>query len=102
MARLKQPITVTISLHEHPGFRPKPAPDGYLAVMKQLQVKPENTIILEDSQLGIDSARAAGTFVICTTEFHPPNYHPAGADLYVANLAELLQQLPIKVLPGTD
>lgn len=93
MARLKQPIPLRISLHEHPELKPKPAPDGYLEAMRQLQVKPKNTIILEDSQLGIDSAKAAGAYTICLTEHHPKNYHPTGADLYVKNLKELLVYL---------
>lgn len=93
LKRLPQTFAAVLSLHDHPRCRSKPAPDGYLAVMKQLQVKPENAIILEDSQLGIDSAKAAGALVICTTEFHPKNYRPTGADLYVKNIQELLTKL---------
>ena len=80
-------------VHDRPEIKPNPAPDGYLKAMKQLEVKPENTMILEDSQLGIDSAKAAGAFAICLTELHPQNYHPAGADLYVKNIPELLTYL---------
>ena len=91
--RLKHQILLTISLHERPDLKPKPAPDGYLAAIKQLEVKPGNTIILEDSQAGIDSAKSAGAFTICLTQHHPKNYHPAGADLYVKNIPELLTYL---------
>lgn len=93
MARLKYPIATIISLHEHPELKPKPAPDGYLAVMKQLGVKAKESIILEDSQMGLDSAKASGAFTICLTQHHPKNYHPAGADLYVDNIRELLSYL---------
>lgn len=93
MARLKSPIPTIISLHDQPELKPKPTPDGYLAAMKKLKVEPSNTIILEDSQMGIDSAKAAGAFVICFSQLHPKNYHPHGADLYVKNLPELLDYL---------
>ncbi len=93
LERLEYPIPVTISLHDHPKLRTKPAPDGYVEAMKRLRVKPENTIILEDSDMGIASAKASGAFVICLTEHHPQDYHPEGADLYVKDLRELLAQL---------
>ena len=88
--RLEYPIPVSLSLHDHPKLRTKPVPDGYLAVMKQLGVKAKETIILEDSQMGLDSAKASGAYVICLTEHHPKNYHPQGANLYVKSLRELL------------
>ncbi len=93
LERLKQPIKTVISVHDRKDLKVKPAPDGYLEAMKLLQVKPEKTIILEDSNLGIKAGKAAGAFVICLTELHPKNYHPQGADLYVKNLKELLTQL---------
>lgn len=93
LSRLHHPIPLIISLHDHPEYKPKPAPDGYLEAMKQLRVEPKNTLILEDSQLGIDSAKASGAFTICLTEHHPKNYSPPGADLYVKNIKELLVYL---------
>ncbi|OIN88997.1 hypothetical protein COW80_02335 [Candidatus Beckwithbacteria bacterium CG22_combo_CG10-13_8_21_14_all_01_47_9] len=93
IARLKSPIPVIISLHDRSEIKPKPAPDGYLTAIKQLKVKPGNTIILEDSQTGIDSAKSAGAFTICLTEHHHKNYHPSDADLYVKNIPELLMYL---------
>jgi beta-phosphoglucomutase-like phosphatase (HAD superfamily) len=53
---------------------PKPAPDGYNEMMKVLKVKPENTIILEDSNSGIKSATASGAFVISISENSIPGY----------------------------
>lgn len=102
LARLDYPIPISLSLHDHSELRPKPAPDGYLEAMKILKVNPQNSVILEDSQIGIDSAKTSGAFTICLTEHHPKNYHPKGANLYVKNLAELLKQLPIKILPRSD
>lgn len=37
---------------------PKPDPEGYYLAMKNLQVEPEETIIFEDSQIGIKAATA--------------------------------------------
>jgi len=42
----------------------KPAPDVYLEVMRALEVKPENTIVIEDSTLGIKAGKSAGATVI--------------------------------------
>jgi|SRR3989338_716946 len=100
--RLKFPIKLTLSLQDRQDLQPKPAPDGYLEAMKKLGVKPKNAIILEDSQMGLDSAKATGAYVVCLTQHHPKNYHPLGADLYVKSLAELLNQLPVKILPRAD
>ena len=44
--------------------RNKPHPDPYLAMMTRLNVKPENTVIIEDSFHGLRSALSAGCHVI--------------------------------------
>lgn len=43
---------------------PKPAPDVYLEACARLGVEPASAVALEDSPLGVASARAAGLFVI--------------------------------------
>jgi HAD superfamily hydrolase (TIGR01509 family) len=91
--RLAAPINLSISLQDRTDLRPKPAPDGYAEAMKKLKVKPENTLILEDTDMGITSAKSAGAKVICLTQFHPQNYHPQGADWYVKDIKELLVYL---------
>lgn len=50
--------------------KPKPAPDIYITAMKKLGVKPEETLILEDNDHGIEAARASGgnVLVVGTTE----------------------------------
>lgn len=40
----------------------KPAPDIYLEASKRLKVTKENTIVLEDSQIGVLAARRAGLY----------------------------------------
>lgn len=93
ISRLRQPINLTLSLQDRPELKPKPDPDGYLEAMHRLRVSPKNTTILEDTDMGIKSGKAAGAKVVCLTLFHPQNYRPAGADLYVKNIAELLVYL---------
>ena len=48
---------------------PKPAPDIYLETARQLDVKPERTIALEDSPNGVQAARGAGMYVIGIPSF---------------------------------
>lgn len=93
LKRLQYPIKLIVSLEDRKDLQPKPAPDGYLEVIKKLQVLPKNTYILEDTDMGIKSAKACGAFAICLTEHHPKNYSPQGADLYVKNIQELLTYL---------
>jgi len=46
------------------GFKPKPAPDIYLATFAKLNLLPEETIIIEDAPHGIEAAKASGAQVI--------------------------------------
>lgn len=50
--------------------RPKPAPDIYLEAMKQLGVRPEECLIIEDNDHGVQAAVASGGHVmrVATTE----------------------------------
>lgn len=47
--------------------RSKPHPDGYLKAIQTLQCKPEGCLVFEDSSAGIQSARAAGLWVVAIT-----------------------------------
>lgn len=85
---------VVQSVGNHPTLKPKPAPDGYQKTMAELGVNPAQTIILEDSQTGLRSARASQAgLVICLTEHHHPGYHPEGADVYLPDLAGVKRYL---------
>ncbi len=46
------------------GFKPKPAPDIYLATFTKLNLLPEETLIIEDAPHGIEAAKASGAQVI--------------------------------------
>ncbi|HSW97513.1 MAG TPA: HAD family phosphatase [Candidatus Saccharimonadales bacterium] len=80
----------TLSLAERSDLRSKPYPDGFLEAIKMLGSTPEKTIILEDSNRGIASAKASGAFTICLREHLEKEYQSEGADMYVENLRTLL------------
>lgn len=63
-----------ISLHERSDLSHKPHPDGYNAAMKNLDVLPSETHILEDSNPGIAAAKASGAYVIALEEHLVPGY----------------------------
>lgn len=42
----------------------KPAPDIYIETIRQLNAQPDDTIVIEDSAVGIQAAKAAGLTVI--------------------------------------
>jgi HAD superfamily hydrolase (TIGR01509 family) len=47
---------------------PKPAPDGWHIAMKRLGVYPSQTLIIEDSEPGLISARASGAHVLAVRD----------------------------------
>ena len=60
----------------------KPAPDGYQKAFRQLGVQGGESVIFEDSAAGIESAHAAGAFVVAVTGAAMP-----GQDLSKAHRA---------------
>ncbi|WP_044656255.1 MULTISPECIES: HAD family hydrolase [Bacteroides] len=46
----------------------KPSPEIYLKAMETLGVKPEETLIFEDSQVGIDAAKGSGAQCMVVSE----------------------------------
>jgi beta-phosphoglucomutase len=55
------------------GFKPKPAPDIYIAAFKRLKVKPQDTIIVEDAAHGIEAAKESGAKVMAVRGYHDVN-----------------------------
>lgn len=49
--------------------RQKPAPDPYLLAMERLQVRPRETLVVEDAPHGVESARRAGAHVLVLDSF---------------------------------
>jgi beta-phosphoglucomutase len=48
----------------------KPEPDGFIKAMDYFGVKPEETIIFEDSEVGIEAAKRSGAFYYKTYGFN--------------------------------
>lgn len=88
----KEDINVIISLNNNPSMRQKPAPDGYIEAMKRLGSVPQSTIVLEDSNIGIASAKAAGVLTIGLKQNLVEGYIQEGADKY-ANI--MMDVIPI-------
>lgn len=60
--------------------RGKPAPDGYLAAAKQLEVASARCMVFEDSHAGIGSGLAAGMRVVATAAANRPLGDPGHQD----------------------
>mgnify|MGYP001569030699 CR=1 FL=1 len=76
------------SVNDHPELAPKPAPDGYVAAMKALGSTNTETLIIEDSQTGINAAIASGAHV-CGFALHMDGELPHGADIFSHTMEEL-------------
>ena len=68
---------------------PKPAPDIYLLAAKRLGVRPENCVALEDSELGVRAASAAGMAVIQVPDLVPASELTRSLAQVVASLHEV-------------
>ncbi len=79
-----------ISLTDRQDLKPKPHPDGYKEMIRTLNAKPKDAIILEDSNRGIESAKAAGAFVIGFQQNLVPGYKQTGADVYARDMNEVI------------
>jgi beta-phosphoglucomutase len=75
------------------GSRPgKPAPDIYLEAAARLGLEPGQCVVVEDSQAGIQAARAAGIGYIVAlgpAHTHPTLAHLAGVELVVDSLEQI-------------
>ncbi|MBR2577780.1 MAG: HAD family phosphatase [Erysipelotrichaceae bacterium] len=69
--------------------REKPHPDVYLKAMEALGVRPEETIVVEDSWSGIKAGKAAGAYVIGCDEANI-GLDFSEADKVIKNLLELI------------
>lgn len=65
----------------------KPAPDPFIEAARRLGVSPADAVAIEDSQWGLDSARAAGCATIAVTNTYAREM--LSADLIVDSLDEV-------------
>lgn len=88
-AKIDRYFDSVVSLHLHDSLRHKPHPDGYSYTISYLGSMPDNSFILEDSNSGIASAKAAGASVIGFRANLLPNYNQTGADYYADSFDEV-------------
>ncbi len=72
--------------------RGKPYPDPYLVAAEKLGLKPAECLVLENAPLGVESAKAAGTFCVAL-ETTLDREHLQKADVVVKNHSEFLKKL---------
>jgi HAD superfamily hydrolase (TIGR01509 family) len=66
----------------------KPAPDIYNVALQTLQVEPAHAVAVEDSALGVESAKAAGLFTIATPSIWTQSQDFGAADLLLGSLGD--------------
>ncbi len=52
---------------------PKPDPEGYLRIISEMEVKKEQTVIVEDSPKGLMAAKATGSYVLQVSDANDVN-----------------------------
>jgi HAD superfamily hydrolase (TIGR01509 family) len=77
--------------------RKKPAPDIYELALKMLGTPAQSAVAVEDSELGVRSAKAAGLFTVATPSLWTIGQDFSCADLVLTSLAD-----PDKPLYATD
>lgn len=85
----KGDIMKILSLEERSDLGHKPAPDGYREAINELKSIPLLTMILEDSNAGIESAKRSGAYVIGLKQNLVPGYEQKNADVYVENVTDI-------------
>lgn len=67
----------------------KPDPEPYLNALKYLQLPASDCIVIEDSQSGIESAKAAGCYCVAVRNANIPPQDYSRADQLVDSLTEI-------------
>jgi len=67
--------------------RPKPAPDIYLAAINRCGLAPEECLIVEDNDHGIQAARASGAHVMVVGTVHDVTYERIREEIAAAEKA---------------
>jgi beta-phosphoglucomutase-like phosphatase (HAD superfamily) len=85
-------IASIISINDLSEYvRPKPHPGCYVTSIDQLAATSETTIVVEDSNSGIQAAKGAGVYTIGFTAHLLPEYTQHGADVYANNAYEIIR-----------
>jgi len=73
-------MDITLS-NEDCNNRPKPEPDIYQIAMERLGVSPEETLILEDNEFGVQAATASGAHLMKVSDPSKVIYHYICAEI---------------------
>jgi len=73
----------------------KPAPDIYNVALKSLGVHPARAIAVEDSAIGVASAKAAGLFTVATPNVWTQTQDFTAADLLLGSLGDPAEPLEL-------
>ena len=76
----------------------KPDPEGYVKVLKKLRLTPSEAVVIEDSPLGVQAARAAGIRVIAAPSEMTREGDFSGAEIVLSDLGE--PGMPFEALVG--
>lgn len=76
----------------------KPAPDVFNYVLEQMNLLPENCVVFEDSQSGLEAAIAAGIKTVVTVDDYTKNQDFSQATLVLNHLGE--PEIPFQILQG--
>lgn len=80
-----------LSLNDQKDLKSKPNPDGYIEAIIHLRSTSKTTIVLEDSNAGIQSAKSSGAYTIGFKMHLLPNYAQTGADIYATNVSDVIK-----------
>lgn len=69
--------------------RHKPAPDIFIEAARRLNINPENCVVLEDSQSGVEAANAAHMKVIAVPNRYTKSQDFKSADMVVTSLEKV-------------
>lgn len=86
----KENLEAVVSMQDRPDLKRKPAPDGFIEAFRTLSATPANSFILEDSNLGIESGKAAGAYVIGFRGNLVDGYEQTGADAYADTMDDVI------------
>lgn len=71
----------------------KPLPDPYLAAVQRLGLRPDECVVVEDAEIGIESAKSAGCKCVAVRNDRLPEQNLAPADAIISSLTELTTDL---------
>lgn len=66
----------------------KPDPEIYLTAMNKASLKPEECVVVEDSENGVTAGKVAGMHVVATTNFYTEKEDLSRADIVVSCLGD--------------